>query len=134
MEPSMSICSRCGKILWAKKTPEGEETLISPGICADCKEKANLNKEEKQVETYPEIRKELVQEINSQVKSDDPKAERKRLEGIYGEVWSTQELSQDFTVQGFLAPFVSVTKKSSGKTGTLEFQHMPRFYFNFVEG
>ena len=59
--------------------------------------------------------------------------ERKELEKVYGQVWDTQELQRDFSVQGFLAPCVSVTRKSDGVKGTLEFQHMPRFYFNFIE-
>ncbi len=46
--------------------------------------------------------------------------------------WSTQELTAEFSVHGFLAPFVSVTRKSDGKRGTLEFTHSPRLYFNFV--
>ncbi len=65
--------------------------------------------------------------INSQ------EAEREALEAAHGQVWDTQELQQDFTVQGFLAPFVSVTRKSDGKRGVLAFQHMPRYYFDFQE-
>ena len=48
--------------------------------------------------------------------------------------WNTQELQEDFTVSAFLAPFVSVTRKSDGVKGTLEFTHKPRKYFNFVKG
>lgn len=47
--------------------------------------------------------------------------------------WDTQELQRDFTVHGFMAPFVTVTRKSDGKRGILEFTHHPRFYFNFTE-
>ena len=46
--------------------------------------------------------------------------------------WTTQELTAEFSVHGFLAPFVSVTRKADGVKGTLEFTHSPRFYFNFV--
>jgi hypothetical protein len=35
-------------------------------------------------------------------------------------------------VHSFLAPFVVVTEKATGEKGTLEFTHMPRFYFNFI--
>jgi hypothetical protein len=45
--------------------------------------------------------------------------------------WNTEELQRDFTVQGFLAPFVVVVRKSDGVKGTLEFTHNPRVYFNF---
>jgi len=59
--------------------------------------------------------------------------ERTALETRYGKVWSTQELSTDFAVMGFMAPYVVVSRKSDNKKGSLEFQHNPRLYFNFVE-
>ena len=82
---------------------------------------------------FTEMRKQEVVRINSEVQSDDKDQERERLEKIYGQVWNTQELGRDFQVLGFAAPFVVVSRKSDGKKGSLEFQHMPRFYFNFVE-
>jgi len=72
-----------------------------------------------------------VAEINSQVKSNDPESERARLKEKYGEVWDTKEMQEHFRVIGFLAPYVAVVRKSDGKKGSLEFQHHPRFYFNF---
>lgn len=45
--------------------------------------------------------------------------------------WNTAELQRDFTVVGFQAPFVLVTRKSDGVKGTLEFTHSPRVYFDF---
>jgi hypothetical protein len=45
--------------------------------------------------------------------------------------WNTAELQEDFTVHGFGAPFVHVTRKSDGKKGTLQFTHSPRVYFGF---
>jgi hypothetical protein len=59
-------------------------------------------------------------------------AVRKRLEDRHGKVWNTDELQEDFKVIGFTSPFVAVERKSDGMTGTLEFTHMPRFYFDFV--
>lgn len=47
--------------------------------------------------------------------------------------WTTEELTREFTVQSFLAPFVAVTRKADGVKGSMEFTHSPRFYFNFVE-
>ena len=55
------------------------------------------------------------------------------LEVQHGRVWDTAELSEEFTVEGFLAPFVVARRKSDGQRGSMEFQHSPRFYFNFVE-
>jgi hypothetical protein len=46
--------------------------------------------------------------------------------------WTTEEMSRDFKVDSFLAPFVFVTRKADGVQGTLEFTHSPRLYFNFV--
>lgn len=48
------------------------------------------------------------------------------------EVYDTGELQTLFSVHSFLAPYVSVTRKADGKRGSLEFQHAPRYYFNFV--
>lgn len=70
-------------------------------------------------------RREMVSEINS-----DP-GSRPALEAKYGQVWDTTQLSQDFEVVGFMAPFVVVRRKNDSKKGTLMFQHHPRFYFSF---
>lgn len=48
-----------------------------------------------------------------------------------GYAWSTEELKVDFTVIGFLAPYVEVRRKSDGQRGTLMFTHRPRYYFGF---
>lgn len=58
--------------------------------------------------------------------------EREELEIAHGQVWDTQQLRDDFIVHSFLAPFVSVTRKSDGRKGMLLFQHVPRYYFEFV--
>jgi len=57
---------------------------------------------------------------------------RQELEREFGQVWDTSELQRDFEVEGFGAPFVVVRRKSDGQRGSLEFQHMPRFYFSFT--
>ena len=57
---------------------------------------------------------------------------REALQARYGPIWDTSELARDFEVLGFLAPFVVVRRKADGVKGSLEFQHNPRFYFNFV--
>jgi hypothetical protein len=78
-----------------------------------------------------DIRRHAVGVINSAVKSNDAIDERTRLENKYGQVWDTSELTRDFEVKAFLAPFVSVKKKDTGENGTMLFQHSPRFYFEF---
>ncbi len=42
-----------------------------------------------------------------------------------------EELLAEFEIQGFLAPFVVVRRKSDNRIGTMEFVHEPRVYFNF---
>ena len=49
------------------------------------------------------------------------------------QVWSARELSQEFEVLGFMAPFVVVRRRSDGKRGTLMFTHEPRYYFGWQE-
>jgi len=71
------------------------------------------------------VRMEMTKVTNS---FESPRA---ALEAEVGQVWDTDELSRDFTVTGFLAPFVGVTRKSDGVRGTLTFQHHPRFYWGF---
>lgn len=76
-------------------------------------------------ETEP-IRRQRIVEINAEPGS------REALEATYGQVWDTQQLGADFEVIGFMAPYVVVRRKADGVKGSLEFQHFPRFYFNFA--
>jgi hypothetical protein len=72
-----------------------------------------------------QARRGLVEAINAEPGS------REALEAEHGQAWDTGELTQDFSVSGFAAPFVFVTRKSDGARGSLMFQHQPRFYFRF---
>ena len=72
------------------------------------------------------IRRNMVAEINA------TPGGREHLEQIHGRVWDTSELQQDFSVEGFLAPFVVVRRKSDGQRGSLLFQHSPRLYHSFT--
>jgi hypothetical protein len=49
-----------------------------------------------------------------------------------GRRWTAEEITRDFEVIGFAAPFVVVRRRSDGQLGTLEFTHSPRVYFGFV--
>ena len=73
------------------------------------------------------IRRERLIEINA-----DPGI-RGAIENRYGKVWTTGELAEEFEVIGFMAPLVVVRRKADGAKGSLEFQHEPRFYFNFQQ-
>jgi len=50
-----------------------------------------------------------------------------------GKEWSTDELTQEFEVLGFMAPFVVVRHRITGKKGSLMFRHSPRTYFGWKE-
>jgi hypothetical protein len=47
-------------------------------------------------------------------------------------IWDTEAMRAEFTVTGFMAPFVTVTRKADGAKGTLMFTHVPRYYFSWV--
>jgi hypothetical protein len=66
------------------------------------------------------------------VDEQTPDQRRAELEQAYGPVYNTDELIASFTVLGFMAPFVAVTRKADGVKGSLQFIHRPRFYFGFV--
>jgi hypothetical protein len=72
------------------------------------------------------VRRELQAQINA------VEGSREFLEAKYGQVWDTSQLSEDFSVEGFAAPFVVVTRKADNVRGSLAFQHSPRFYFEFT--
>lgn len=57
--------------------------------------------------------------------------ERPALEQRYGQVWDADEFERDFSVVGFLAPYVVVTRRADGAGGSLMFQHRPRYYFSW---
>ena len=73
------------------------------------------------------LRRALIAEIKAEP------VDRKTLERRHGRVWDPGELGHDFVVVGFLAPLVVVDRKADGVRGSLEFQHDPRFYFNWEE-
>jgi hypothetical protein len=79
------------------------------------------------------IRRAEVARINGEIESDNKDDERKRLEALYGEVLDKVQMMERFEVLGFMAPYVVVKRKTDWKRGKMEFQHHPRFYFNFVE-
>jgi len=70
-------------------------------------------------------RRKRLEQINAEPGS------RPALEALHGKVWDTSELQRDYIVIGFLAPFVVVRHRDSREEGSLEFQHQPRFYFNY---
>jgi len=74
---------------------------------------------------------EAVRRIAVQVINEDAQTERSKLEAREGQVWTTDEVGEDFEIIGFAAPMVVARRKSDGQKGTLFFQHEPRFYFGW---
>jgi hypothetical protein len=72
------------------------------------------------------LRRELVRLQQANIRS------RAVLEAQYGKVYDTDEFKRAFVLHGFAAPFVMVTEIKTNRRGSLEFQHMPRFYYSFV--
>ena len=66
-----------------------------------------------------------------QVINEAAPTERSKLEDREGQVWTTDEVRDDFDIIGFAAPMVVARRKSDGEKGTLFFQHEPRFYFGW---
>lgn len=58
-----------------------------------------------------EERRERLQQIN-----ESPR-ERAQLALAYGQVWNTTEMSDDFEVTGFAAPYAIVKRKLDGQVG-----------------
>ena len=73
------------------------------------------------------IRRALVSDINA------VEGSREYWEEKHGQVWDTDELTKEFSVESFFSPFIMVRRLSDGITGTMMFQHSPRFYFGFKE-
>ena len=80
----------------------------------------------------PNIDTEAMQRARMAEINQIPADGRAAAEAIYGQVWDSNELRRDYEVLGFGAPIVVVKRLADGVTGSLEFQHHPRFYFNFM--
>jgi hypothetical protein len=72
------------------------------------------------------IRRTMAQQINADA------GDRERLAAQHGRVWDTAELQQDFEVLQFAAPLIVVREKTTGRMGSLFFQHSPRLYWGFT--
>lgn len=71
---------------------------------------------------------ELLKDRYARLDSGEARAE---LEELYGQVWNSEELAQDFFVEQHEAPYVHVVNKATGQRGTATYTDEPRFYFLF---
>jgi len=51
----------------------------------------------------------------------------------YSDIMDTEQATTIYSFESFLAPICFVTRKSDGQRGSLQFTHMPRYYFGFKE-
>ena len=110
------------------KPGHADELLASLVVQEIAVVRTQLNQKESSVSDSTEpYRRQRVAEINLEPGS------REALEQQHGQVWDTAQLAEEFEPLGFLAPFIVVRRRSDGRKGSLEFQHRPRFYFNFQE-
>ncbi|HRR40152.1 MAG TPA: hypothetical protein P5244_02850 [Syntrophales bacterium] len=80
-----------------------------------------------------ELQRYLIAAVNEQIPEGATQGtERLSLEKEYGKVWSPEELAKEFRVLSILAPLVYVRNITTGQTGTLLFQHYPRYYYDFL--
>jgi hypothetical protein len=79
------------------------------------------------------IRRGMVQYLNASL-SEDELHRYRQLCAQYGKdnVWDTEGVQREFEIEGFLAPFVVVIRKSDHVKGSMQFCHSPRFYFDFT--
>lgn len=85
-----------------------------------------------ETESYRRVRQAQLNQLGLNFSQD----EIKLLEGllqVYGEVWNTESLGEEFEVMGLMAPFVVVKRKADGVKGSLEFINSPKLYFHWVE-
>ena len=74
----------------------------------------------------------LIRRIQAAIINGDART-REELESLHGQTWTTAEMTEEFCVSGFAAPYVIVTRRSDGVQGSLLFRHHPRVYFGFKE-
>jgi hypothetical protein len=70
---------------------------------------------------------------NELIRVNDRDLAKEALAKDYGEVLTTAETQEKYQILQFMAPYVLVTRLGDGKKGTLQFSHLPRYYFNFQE-
>jgi hypothetical protein len=66
--------------------------------------------------------------------NDMEASRRAELEKEYGpdDVFDTEQLREKFEVEGFGGGICVVRRRADGVRGSLDFDHMPRFYYRFI--
>lgn len=57
---------------------------------------------------------------------------QEELEGLYGRVWTQQEVAKEFVITAIIGNTVVVRRKDEGTVGSLDYQTgPPHLYFNW---
>ena len=74
----------------------------------------------------------IMRQMMAAVINSSPRT-RDELAQTYGtnNVWTLHELSKEFELHSFSAPYCVVIRKSDHTVGSVLFQHEPRMYFGF---
>lgn len=54
-----------------------------------------------------------------------------QIGGSNGLCWTTDELTEEFEVTSFMAPYCFAIRRKTGEKGSFTFLHMPRIYYNW---
>lgn len=54
------------------------------------------------------------------------------LTTLYKDVWNVEKVREEFDILSFYKSNVIVKRKKDKQLGTLDYQHSPRFYYNFI--
>jgi hypothetical protein len=95
----------------------GDEALAYDSVDPDWKDELEID----EIDPTEALRREMIET-----------GQPLRNLAVAGQRWTTEQMSREFIVHSFCAPFVIVTRKADGAKGSLEFTHRPRFYFNWV--
>ena len=81
------------------------------------------------------LNKKLKNKKNNYFKMEtlEKKDMKTRLIKGFGEVYTTTELQEKFKVISYSSPYVTVERKEDNARGTMQFTHMPRYYYGFIK-
>lgn len=83
---------------------------------------------------FPGTSQTIVDILADQYGNLDSGEARAKLEALQTTVWNAEEFGALFDVTHIEPPYVHVTRKQDGATGTVMFVDAPRFYFSFNTG
>ena len=84
--------------------------------------------------SFPGTSQTIIDVLASQYGHLESGEARAKLEALQETVWNDEEFNKLFDVVSTVPPYVYVTRKQDGVSGTVMFVDQPRFYFSFNTG